>query len=249
MPPGFLAALAVDASPSASSVHHDGRALSRDKLACPPENIGRHGNRAILTMHVGDVRVAPALSKEELDAAHELVRERYDWRGYDLDAGSLAAAAAEAQSGDEITFVAAKHGGAVGTLTLRVDGPLGLRAERTNGDVVKSVRVAGRRGCELTRLAVADGANSRAVLAALFNLAYAEADTLHGVTDVFIEVNPRHVVFYSRILGFVAVTGEIFCERVQAPAVLLHVDMKALGKRLQVLARRALLPPVLARAA
>jgi hypothetical protein len=200
-------------------------------------------------MQFGDVRVAAAESKEELDAAHELVRDRYHWRGYDFDAGSLPAMAEDAQGGGEITFVAARDGGAVGTLTLRVDGPLGLRAERTKCDVVKSVRVAGRRGCELTRLAVADSANSKAVLAALFNLAYAEADTLHGVTDVFIEVNPRHVAFYSRILGFVAVTGEIFCERVQAPAVLLHVDMKALGERLRVLARRASLPPVLARAA
>jgi hypothetical protein len=200
-------------------------------------------------MHFGDLRIAAAESKEELDAAHGLVRERYNWRGYDLDAGSVGAAAADAQCGGEVTFVAVNRGGAVGTLTLRVDGPLGLRAERTSGDAVQRIRAAGRRGCELTRLAVADGANSKAVLAALFNLAYAEADTLHGVTDVFIEVNPRHVVFYSRILGFVAVTGEIFCERVQAPAVLLHVDMKALGERLRVLAQRALLPAMLARAA
>ena len=137
----------------------------------------------------------------------------------------------------------------LGTLTLRLDGPHGLRAEGAHGDVVQGVRVAGKRVCELTRLAVADGATSRAVLAALFNLAYAAADTLHGVTDVFIEVNPRHVAFYSRILGFVAVTGETFCERVRAPSVLLHVEMTALGGRLRGLARRASLPPVLVRVA
>ena len=202
--------------------------------------------RPIFTMHFGDVRIAAADSREELAAAHRLVRERYRWRGYALGvAGSQAAA--DTPSGHEITYIATECGVAVGTLTLRIDGPLGLHAERTHRDIVRSARVAGRRGCELSRLAVADGTNSKAVLAALFNLAYAAGDTLHGVTDVFIEVNPRHVAFYSRILGFVAVTGETFCERVQAPAVLLHVDTRALGQRLRQLASRALLPPVLAR--
>jgi len=197
-------------------------------------------------MRFSDVHVAAAESSAELEAAHELVRERYRWRGYDIDAGDIHAAA---DARREITFLAANRDVALGTLTLRLDGPRGLRAEGTHSHLVQGVRAAGKRVCELTRLAVADGAISRPVLAALFNLAFAAADALHGVTDVFIEVNPRHVAFYSRILGFVAVTGETFCERVQAPSVLLHVEMSALGGRLRALARRALLPPVLLRVA
>ena len=146
-----------------------------------------------------------------VDAAHELVRERYRWRGYDVDGGDIhAAAVADARRRREITFLAANREGALGTLTLRLDGPRGLRAEGTHGHLVQSVRVAGKRVCELTRLAVADSVTSKTVLAALFSLAFAAADALHGVTDVFIEVNPRHVAFYLRILGFVAVTGETF---------------------------------------
>ena len=224
-----------------------------DARTAPPGFLTVHqvsdASCAIPAMLFADVRVAVAESEEAIEAALKLVRERYHWRGYDYDAGKLRAAPSAVQSGGEITFVARNRDSAVGTLTLRVDGPLGLNAERTNRDAVQRVRMAGRRGCELTRLAVADGVHSKPVLAALFNLAYAAADELHGVTDVFIEVNPRHVGFYARVLGFVAMTGETFCERVQAPAVLLHVEMGALGGRLRALARRALKPPVLARAA
>ena len=146
--------------------------------------------------------------------------------------------------------MAASPDATIGTITLGLDGPLGLRAEGTHRDVVQKVRGAGRCVCELTRLAVADSVDSKPVLASLFNLAYAAAETIHGVTDVFIEVNPRHVAFYSRVLGFVVAAGETFCERVRAPSVLLHVEMEALAARLAALAERALLPPpLLARAA
>ena len=211
-----------------------------------PEPIARRAPCALPAMRFSDVRVAAAESSAELEAAHALVQERYRWRGYDINAGDLHA---EAEARQEITFLAANRDVALGTLTLRLDGPRGLRAEGNHGHLVEGARVAGKRVCELTRLAVADGVTSRPVLAALFNLAFAAAEALHGVTDVFIEVNPRHVAFYSRILGFVAVTGETFCERVQAPSVLLHVEMSALGGRLRALARRALLPPVLLRVA
>ena len=88
------------------------------------------------------------------------------------------------------------------------------------------------------------------MLASLFNLAYARrARRLHGVTDVFIEVNPRHVAFYSRVLGFVVAAGESFCERVRAPSVLLHVEMECARGTPAALARRALPQPDFAQAA
>jgi hypothetical protein len=54
----------------------------------------------------------------------------------------------------------------------------------------------------------------------------------HGVTDVFIEVNPRHVVFYTRALGFVVAAGAQLCQRVLAPSVLLHLEVDTLESRL-----------------
>jgi len=63
----------------------------------------------------------------------------------------------------------------------------------------------------------------------------------------FIEVNPRHVRFYSKLLGFVATAGERFCERVQAPSVLLRLELK---EQLQMFGiEPSYLEPVFAKAA
>ncbi len=120
----------------------------------------------------------------------------------------------------------------LGTITLRLDGPGGLSAEATHGDTMQDVRAEDRRLGELTRLAVAEGVDSRLVLASLFGLVYAVGRMVHGVTDVFIEVNPRHVAFYSRALGFVVLGDERICARVGAPSVLLHLDVEILDEQL-----------------
>ena len=46
-------------------------------------------------------------------------------------------------------------------------------------------------------------------------------------TDVVIEVNPRHVRYYQRAFGFRAFGAERRCERVGAPARLLHLNLVA----------------------
>lgn len=173
-----------------------------------------------------------AESAEEIAAAHQLIHRRYAWRGYDVP--SLADPHAAAQShamACEITFVATDEVDTVGTITLGFDGSDGLLAERTHGDAVAQRRAAGASVCELTRLAVAERADSKSVLAALFNVAYV-AGSKHGVTDVFIEVNPRHVAFYTRVLGFAVAAAEKFCERVHAPSVLLSLAIEELERRL-----------------
>ena len=109
---------------------------------------------------------------------------------------------------------------------------------------IDQFRAAGRKVCELTRLALAESADSKAVLASLFSLAHAVGRTMHDVTDVFIEVNPRHVSFYSRVLGFAVAAGERFCERARAPSVLLQLEIEALEKRLHLLEVAALMQPL-----
>lgn len=202
-------------------------------------------------MTVADLRVAVAESPEEIEAAHCLVVQRYGSRGYLIESPAINpdAASRESTSVHEITFVAANRDATIGTCTLGLDGPRGLRADGTHSHVIQKARAKGRRVCEVTRLAVADKVDSRPVLASLFNLAYLAAKTVHGVTDVFIEVNPRHVAFYSRMLGFVVAAGETFCERVRAPSVLLHIEMDALGERLMALAERVLPQAPVAQAA
>jgi hypothetical protein len=193
------------------------------------------------------LHIAIAMSPAQFAAATDLVRERYAWRGYEFaDPGNTPATSRHERSPQEITFLVAAGQTTVGTLTLGLDGPRGLTAEAAYGEVIDQFRVAGRRVCELTRLALAEHVESKAVLASLFSLAHAVGRTKHDVTDVFIEVNPRHVSFYSRVLGFAIAAGETFCERVRAPSVLLQLELEALEQRLGLLEVAGLMQPLVA---
>jgi hypothetical protein len=198
---------------------------------------------------VDRIRVTVAEDADELAQARDLVRNRYSWRGYEIAAlgATSKAPATSAVDTNEVTFVAHADDSMLGTLTLRLDGPQGLMAEGTHPGVIEGVRADGGRVCELTRLAIVENPHSKLILASLFGITHALALTVHQITDAFIEVNPRHVRFYSRILGFVAAAGERFCERVQAPSVLLRLELK---EQLQMFGiEPSYLEPVFAKAA
>jgi len=173
----------------------------------------------------GDLVASIARSPDELRAVATLVESRYAARGYIVngDDGELPPG---------VTLIAAESDAIIGTLTLRFDGPLGLAADESYADAIDTVRHAGGGVCELTRLAVTKGADSRSVLSALFGSAYVVARHLHRVTDAFVEVNPRHAQFYRRMFGFVVAAGQRVCPRVMAPAVLLRLEIERLEARL-----------------
>jgi hypothetical protein len=186
------------------------------------------------------LEVGVAESPDHLAAVDNLIRKRYAWRGYMIDSSDSEHASAQyADSSYNIAFLARVQATVVGTITLRLDGPNGLRADATHGDILRYARADDRRLGELTRLALAEGADSRLVLSSLFGLVYSVGRWVHNVTDVFIEVNPRHVAFYARALGF-AIVGDVkFCERVGAPSILLYADVDSLEERLGLAASAA----------
>jgi hypothetical protein len=71
-----------------------------------------------------------------------------------------------------LTVVATQRAETVGTVTLRADGPAGLAADECYREVTDRIRAAGRRVCELTRLAIEVDAAWRPTLGALIGLAY-----------------------------------------------------------------------------
>jgi len=229
--------------------------LTRRECWPQPEPGVRSGEERRLAAARGDhapLHIAVAKRAEQFAAARNLVRERYASRGYEFKDPTNADARAESQrerSSQEITFLVESGQTTVGTLTLGLDGAHGLRAEEEYRDVIDRYRDAGCRVCELTRFALAEHVDSKAVLASLFYLAHSVGRTVHDVTDVFIEVNPRHVAFYSRVLGFVVAAGEKFCERVRAPSVLLQLELEALELRLGLLNVAGLMRPLVAHAA
>lgn len=178
------------------------------------------------------LRAHTAESPEEVEAAKHLIRRRYAWRGYDMP-GDEEESVREVfePHPSQVVLVAKDRDMTVGTITLGLDGQSGLLAERTYPEPINDHRVAGCNVCDVTRLAVAEQADSKRVLAALFSLAFTTG-SVHGVTHTFVEVNPRHVVFYRRLLGFVVAAEEKFCERVKAPSVLLCVEKEKLEQYL-----------------
>ena len=170
-----------------------------------------------------------ALRREQLAAADDLVRRRYAWRGYALSNGARAAAA------PLVTLLAQSDDEVVGTLTVRPGGAHGLFAEQSYGAEIEQLRSRGRRVGELVRLALEEGADWRRALDALVRSAYVITRFMYALTDVVIEVNPRHARFYQRVFGFAVGAAERFCTRVGAPSVLLLLELEAFGKRLESL--------------
>ena len=87
---------------------------------------------------------------------------------------------------------------------------------------------------QLVRLAIVEGENWRSPLDALVQSAYLVTRVMHGLTDVLIEVNPRHVPFYRRVFGFVQAGVEKVCPRVGAPSVLMRLDLDQFAQRLRL---------------
>ncbi len=122
-----------------------------------------------------------------------------------------------------ITVVACKGDCAVATLTLCLDVGAGLLADTLYPDEINAARIAGSRVCEITRLAMDPEHSSHETLAGMMQILYVVARLTHQVTDVFIEVHPRHAGFYRRLLGYRTAGPERICPRVGAPAVLMHL--------------------------
>jgi hypothetical protein len=137
------------------------------------------------------------------------------------------------QASNHITLQACRADAVFGTVSLGFDSEAGLAADALYKPEIDSYRDAGARVCELTRLAIDPDHGSKEVLGALFHLTYIFGNVFGPATDVFIEVNPRHVVFYKRMLHFRQIGTCRISERVNAPAVLLHLDVAHVTEQIE----------------
>ena len=158
-----------------------------------------------------------ARTPEHLNAAMRLMRERYQWRGYATDGPQ--------DDSPGVTLVASELGRVAATVTVGADSPRGMAVESLYGEEVARLRREGASLCEFTRLAVDRAGNSLRLLGGLFHVAYLYARRQHDATHLLVEVNPRHVRFYTRMLGFRIAGPQRTCERVDAPAVMLALSL------------------------
>jgi hypothetical protein len=166
-------------------------------------------------------KIRAANSEGHRSSANILVRRMYAWRGYQ----TTSVATPRAESDNRITLVAVGHDETIGTISIGFDdGPWGLFVDDLFPDEVASLRGEGRRICEFTKLAMDSIVRSKCVLASLFHVAYIYAHRLKGFDSLLIEVNPRHVRYYEKMLGFKTIGPERLNRRVNAPAVLMCLD-------------------------
>lgn len=175
--------------------------------------------------HTHAINIRIASSADCHAAVGALLHKMYTWRGYATDDG-----AAEAAS--RVTLYAESDRVPVGTMSLWLDRHGGLPADELYRDRLDLLRRQGRRLCEPSRLAIDPGMPKR-VFAALIHVSYVYAHHLQGYSDYVIEVNPRHVAFYKRMLGFAELGGERACARVGAPAVLLRLPLEHMGAQIR----------------
>jgi len=152
-------------------------------------------------------------------SASFLVQQRYAWRGYDVGVIS-------GMQPNRITLSAYDQDDAVATISVGLDSVLGLFVDKLYREEVDQIRASRlRKVCEFTKLAIDGSVRSKTVLAALFHIAYIYARRINRCTDLLVEVNPRHVLFYRHMLGFSDCGPERLDPRVKAPAVLLRLKL------------------------
>lgn len=174
-------------------------------------------------------KIRSADSGGQRSSASILVNRMYATRGY------ASPSLQDESSPTRITLVASDHESTVATITLGFDSPEGLHVDTLFSQEVGVLRQAGRLVCEFTTLAMDHVVRSRRVLASLFNVAYIYAHRVMGFDTLLIEVNPRHVLYYKRMLGFEVMAAPRFNPRVGAPAVLLGINFSYIreqGERL-----------------
>ncbi|MBX3643387.1 MAG: long-chain N-acyl amino acid synthase [Rubrivivax sp.] len=152
-------------------------------------------------------------------SANILVNRRYASRGYQV--GPMLGSAGD----DRLTLVAADRAEIVGTLTVGFDSPEGLLVDDLFKAEADGLRAAGQSLCEFTKLAMEGVLRSQRVLAALFHVAFIQAHCIRGCDTLLIEVNPRHVRYYEVKLGFKVAGPRRHNRRVNAPAVLMALDL------------------------
>jgi hypothetical protein len=180
--------------------------------------------------HGEKFRVHLATTRELRERAYRLAHSVYQKRGYvPPDSDGMIVSTFDADAHTFTLLAEDSNGRAAGTVTLAFDCGTGLPSDEIYGPELTQLRRDGCRLSEVVRLAIDEAhAHSKSLLVNMFILCSVYARRVMNYSDFVIEVNPRHVTFYKRMLSFEPAGPERLCPRVQdAPAVLLRLNLKA----------------------
>ena len=115
----------------------------------------------------------------------------------------------------------------VGTVTVIPDTILGLPADAVYKTELGILRDSGRNPVEVGSLAVLASRNKdRTVVTTLFDVLSLYSRDITGATDLVMTVNPKHERFYKRMLLFERIGDEKEYEKVEAPSILMRLDLE-----------------------
>lgn len=170
--------------------------------------------------------ISMAYDDHDRTSASEIINRLYGRRGY----GSKHQVLARSEC---TTFTASCDDEMIGTLSLRVDSPVRLGADETFAGEMADLRArASASVCELTKFAFDPSPDSRPLLAKLFHVIFVYGTQRFACSDLVIEVNPRHVLFYKSMLGFERIGALRTNGLVQAPSQLMHLEVGQIGKNI-----------------
>jgi hypothetical protein len=152
-----------------------------------------------------DVIVKAASERDEWEQAFRLVTNSYRARGYEPPVGELHFTDYHALP-DTVTFVAKHERQVIATLSLVSDNELlGLPIDRVYEEEIATLRAEGHHLVEVIALADRDlGLREfTPVFVSLMRIMSQHARR-HCATTLVITINPRHRLFYTRVMGFVS---------------------------------------------
>lgn len=174
-----------------------------------------------------DVRVKIASTRDEWEQAFQLVTAKYQARGYE-EAGTNLRFTSYHALPDTVVLVAKAGGFVTATFTLVPDSRLlGLPLENLYPAEVRELRRAGRRIVETTSLADRGLGMGEFVhvFQAMMRLAF-QYGFAQGADTSVITVNPRHRLFYTKLLGYASLGPRRAYAPVRgAPAEALFIDL------------------------
>jgi hypothetical protein len=193
------------------------------------QRYAKQGSLELATADYPDGRsfkIRSADSYVSRESASQLLKRRYGWRGYSI------VSLPNDQTSNRITLTATDNNVTIGTITVGLDGIEGMNCEEAFEPEIAGLRRQGLRLAEFTKLAVDPICSTKRVLAALFHVAYIVAHSIRRYDMLLMEVNPRHVRYYERMLGARVVGDERVNLAVNAPAVLLALPFTYIGEQI-----------------
>jgi hypothetical protein len=183
-----------------------------------------------------EYRLRVASDRSSRERAYQLAYRVYRQKGYvPADTNELIVSATDALPETLTVLVEDANGREAGTISQVFDSESALPCDEIYGPETDGLRSQGRRLVEVTRLAIDEAhAHSKTLLTLLCNVPFAYGWRVAGCSDLVIEVNPRHVAYYVRLMKFEVLGQERACPRVDgAPAVLLRADLEQYDSEMQ----------------